>query len=211
MTALHQGHAEHDHPRWLKLNNPIVEESGEDTFTITTPPDTDIWRPSITADNFTAPYLYLACKTAQFQRVAVTVNAQWKTLYDQGGIAIVFPSRDGSPNKWIKIGIEFTDGAPALGVVATDRFSDWSLSPMDPMSASTARFEAVRSATKMWIYVIIGGHRRALREITWAFLEDRGEVGAEMLVGVYAAKPTRDEGSPEQGLAVTFKDLEISY
>ena len=135
-------------------------------------------------------------------------------LIDQGGLAIVFPSANNSAlgAKWIKSGLEVpdTDGIPAMGTVATYAFSDWSLSPIVPVNATSARFEAERSTTELWIYRLgEGGERQQLREVTWAFLEERGEPEAEMWVGVYAAKPTEEADNPDQGLTVTFSDLQV--
>ena len=75
----------------------------------------------------------------------------------------------------------------------------------------TARFEAVRDETTLWVYVVVGGKRQALREVKWAFLDEGegGEKGLEMKVGVYAAKPTPDAGDEKGGCEVTFEDLEL--
>jgi hypothetical protein len=47
-----------------------------------------------------------------------------------------------------------------------------------------------------------------LREVTWAFLEERGKKGAELWVGLYAAKPTYNE-NPTEKLTVDFTDISI--
>lgn len=131
---------------WKRLNNPIVKHTGSKAFTITAPPATDIWRPNVTADNFTAPYVYRVCKTADFQRIAVTITADWKTRYDQGGIAIFFPGK--KPYKWIKTGIEMENGVPQLGTVTTYAFSDWSLSPVVPKGTKSATFLVERNTSE---------------------------------------------------------------
>ncbi|KAI5363084.1 hypothetical protein Slin15195_G104610 [Septoria linicola] len=197
---------------WHRLNNPILKHTGPNkSFTLTAPPATDIWRPNTTSDNFTAPYVYRICSTASFQRISVTINADWKTRYDQGGIAIVFPNgkKGVKGAKWIKTGIEFENGAPQLGTVGTYAFSDWSLSPVVPKGGKSARFVVERNTTELWVYNVVKNERYPLRELTWAFLEDRDKKNAEMWVGVYAAKPIYTEGTPSQNLSVEFKDLRI--
>lgn len=157
-------------------------------------------------NNFTAPYLYTQVKTADFQSVSVTVEANWTTLFDQGGLTITFP-KDNTPLQWIKAGIEYTDGAPFLGVVGTDKLSDWSLSPMSGDSdPGTATIEIVRDGKDAWVYVLEGTERRSLRQITWAFNENPPDY---MNVGIYAAKPTRETGVGHEfdPLAVTFKSF----
>ncbi|TKA74213.1 hypothetical protein B0A55_06297 [Friedmanniomyces simplex] len=209
-------------PTWHAANGAILPQNTSTKFTITAPPKTDIWRPNSTpsADVLNAPYLYTTLTPTTFTRLRAKVTVPWKTQFDQGGLLLAFPSpspasSDGGEDghgqnwRWIKAGIEFFEGKPALGVVATDRFSDWSLAPMpgpSPAQQQSAEFEAVRDGTTLWVYVIVDGERRALREVKWAFVGV--EEGAEVRVGVYAAKPTPDEGDEEgRGIEVGFSGL----
>jgi hypothetical protein len=41
---------------------------------------------------FNAPLIYKKISLSSFQRVRVTVSADWKTLYDQGGLVFILPS-----------------------------------------------------------------------------------------------------------------------
>ncbi|KAF2761440.1 hypothetical protein EJ05DRAFT_497991 [Pseudovirgaria hyperparasitica] len=176
-------------------------------FTITAPPATDIWRPAFDKDNFTAPFLYTTILTSKFVSMRVCVSGPWKTRYDQGGLVITFPVPGTGPLRWVKAGIEFEAGAPNLGVVATDRLSDWSLSPIADRQ-NEAEFELERDGMDLWVYVVESGVRRALRQVTWAFNEG---VGEEIDVGLYAAKPTYEpEGTGGDGtLLVTFKGFRL--
>lgn len=202
--------------KWHWRNNPGVHPISPigRSITIQVPPDTDIWRPAIAKHNFTAPYLYTTVATAHFQSVQVTVTAPWKTLYDQGGLVLAFPNRH-NPNatRFIKAGIEFNDGAPALGVVATDILSDWSLSPITEKQTTAdakATILVERDGTDAWVYVVEneGETKRALRQVTWAFNEDDDGQGLarEVEVGIYGAKPTEEsgEGHARDEIAVTF-------
>lgn len=199
---------------WKTLNHPEIHVKDHKSFSITTPPATDLWRPNAEpkSDNFTVPYVYREIKANKFTSVAVTVNADWKTRYDQGGIAIIFPGP--KPLKWVKTGIEVENGAPQYGTVGTYAFSDWSLSPIQPQNSTTARFIVERSGSEMWVYVLNDAKnpdagRYPLREVTWAFLEDRAGDDVVLQVGVYAGKPTYSANSSTEGLEVHFSDLVI--
>ncbi|KAL7819706.1 hypothetical protein V8C26DRAFT_25402 [Trichoderma gracile] len=221
--------------KWHWLNNPGIKPISPigRTVTIQVPPDTDIWRPALSKHNFTAPYLYTVVPASRFRSVQVTVAAPWKTLYDQGGLVVTFPSNnrhhhdDGNANltRFIKAGIEFNDGAPALGVVATDILSDWSLSPLITEQTQTQTAEkkkedakatilVERDGTDAWVYVLEGQGRtrRALRQVTWAFNEDDAQgLAREIEVGIYGAKPTEEagEGHARDGIAVTFSGFAL--
>lgn len=177
-------------------------------FKIHTPPNTDIWRPSPDEDRFNAPFIYTSLKSSDFKKVSATISADWKTLYDQGGLLFVWPAEEQKHSKWIKFGIEHFTGKPLLGVVGCDRFSDWSVCPLPIATATHATFEAVREDTTLWIYLVFNEERRPLREIKWAFLEDR-KTDAELWVGVYAAKPTAERDNADQGIEVVFRDLKL--
>lgn len=80
------------------------------------------------------------------------------------------------------------------------------------------------NTAELWIYNILKNHQRyPLREIAWAFLENRGnnnnnihkktkKKNAEIWVGVYVAKPnysTTGKRKAEKKLSVEFRDLRI--
>lgn len=98
-----------------------------------------------------------------------------------------------------------------MSVVGTDRYSDWSLSPVpEEGGEGEVRIRVAREGDTLWVYAVLGdGGKRPLREIKWAWMEGR-EADAELQVGVCAAKP--GEGKDEEDLEVTFKDwvLEVS-
>ncbi|KAL1589135.1 hypothetical protein WHR41_01977 [Cladosporium halotolerans] len=180
-------------------------------FTIPTPPKTDIWRRTTRGDmEFNAPGVGARIPVSAFKSLAATVSGPWKTQFDQGGILIAFPPSPGADlhgSQWIKAGIEFFNGEPKLGVVGTDRFSDWSLCPMFE-EGGRASFVAEREGDTIWVYVFVKGKKEPLREVKWADLEGRAE-GAEMWVGVYGAKPTPEEGDAKAGIDVAFESFKI--
>lgn len=91
-------------------------------------------------------------------------------------------------------------------MVGTDRFSDWSLSPLPKGGKDgEVRIRVEREGSTLWVHCLLeGGGKRALREIKWAWMEGR-EADAELLVGVCAAKPAEGEG--EGDLEVVFDDF----
>ena len=198
-------------------------------FTITAPPQTDIWRKPPHTDIFTAPILYRTFPLATFRRARVTVSAGWKTLYDQGGLFFARPESDGV-KKWVKAGVEFFDGRACASVVAAERWADWSLATIEEEGGSvTVEFArepppsvvgsgetgtGSKKVPSLWVYLVEGGRRRPIREIKWPFVRDDGvvvgeEEGEECWVGVYAAKPTAEQADPGEGLDVRFGGLTI--
>lgn len=176
---------------WQAEYGAEVPKELDSSFKITALPKTDIWRRGDDDDVFNAPMIYQTVKGSHFKKIEVTVFAPWRTKYDQGGLVINFPSKNG-PSKWIKAGIEFFESKAVLGVVGTDRYSDWSLAPLDAGYHQKARFVATREDKTLWIHAAQEGKELVpLREVKWAFLEGRDE-DAEVQIGVYAAKPTQD-------------------
>lgn len=59
----------------------------------------------------------------------VTVKAQWKTKFDQGGLCLILPNGSergegqvGVGRRWVKTGVEFMDGKAHVSTVACDRW-----------------------------------------------------------------------------------------
>lgn len=188
--------------KFANTNNGIPATTDLNTgFTIKAPTSSDIWAKPPSKTPFNAPILHRACKLSSFNRARVHVAANWRYLYDQGGLILVLHRADGS-RKWVKTGIEFTHGKPHVGTVAKDNWADWSLLPV-PGEAQSVTVELCREADgSLWVYTLAGVQRNPIRKITWAFQE---QDTTEAWIGVYAAKPSA-EG---EDLAVTYKQLEI--
>jgi regulation of enolase protein 1 (concanavalin A-like superfamily) len=188
------------------------------TFTLTASAPTDIWRKPPDLDVFTAPIAYQSLPISAFLSARVTVSAEWKTLYDQGGLVIVLPPKKSavSPEqkRWVKAGIEFYQGRPFMSVVAADEWADWSLVPLSEDNARdgqvTVEIERDREedgnlgSVLRLLVVEESGKKTPIREVTWAFHGVEEE--EEMWVGLFAAKPTTSE---VKELVVSFEGFEI--
>ncbi|KAL2039507.1 hypothetical protein N7G274_007779 [Stereocaulon virgatum] len=210
------------HTANLSPNQPPLTDHLPSTFNLLAPPGTDIWRKPPSTSTFNAPLLYRSLPLSRFRRVRVTVSADWKTLYDQGGLCLALPIPEGQSSehlgerRWIKTGIEFYNGGPQVSTVACDRWADWSLLPLPnvSMGASSVTIGMEREVldgkkgSTLWVYILEGVEKRAVREVTWVFGEEQDTVG-DCWVGVYAAKPTKDEGKSERELDVQFGGLVV--
>nr|POE89926.1 uncharacterized protein CFP56_20395 [Quercus suber] len=199
---------------WHQVNtNDLVPAAGATTITLVARELTDIWRASPQRDIFTGPVNYQKIPISTFWRAAVSFSATWKTLYDQGGLLLVFPQPDNQPRKWLKAGIEFFNGAPHFGTVGCDRYSDWAMTPLPHgYDKPNARIEAVMEGSTLWIYYIdTEGKKVPLREVKWTPLSNPvpGSENDEMWVGVYAAKPKTDADQSSAELEVKFWDWEL--
>jgi len=142
------------------------------TFTLSAPPGTDIWRKPPHLDSFNAPILYRTLALSSFRRARVSISAEWKTRFDQGGLCLILPSPATATDerKWLKTGIEFFHGGPHVSTVACDRWADWSLVPAASGAAVTVEIEREfvhgEPTSTLRVYVVEGLERRPVREVT---------------------------------------------
>jgi regulation of enolase protein 1 (concanavalin A-like superfamily) len=180
-------------------------------FSIIAEPGTDLWRKPPSHCKFDAPMLYQKVKLDSLKAARVTVSANWKTLYDQGGLVLVLPQKEG-PRKWVKAGIEFSHGKVHASTVACDAWADWSLS-MQQLPGNIFTIELEREVvdgkpgSTLWVYGYEGAERLPLREVTWVF--EKADQAEDCWIGAFAAKPTRDEDDPNKALEVSFSHFEI--
>jgi uncharacterized protein len=105
------------HGHWL--NRPTTFSVSDDDLCVTTEPNTDFWRKThygFVRDN---GHFYAFESTDGFT-AQVRVQAQFDHLYDQAGLMVRIDE-----NRWVKTGIEFSDGYALLGSVLTNEASDW--------------------------------------------------------------------------------------
>jgi regulation of enolase protein 1 (concanavalin A-like superfamily) len=180
----------------------LLPENFPDHFEIDCPPDTDIWEKPPTTHSFNGPIIYRSFPVSAFQSAKVTVSADWKHKYDQGGLCLVI-NPNNKHKQWVKTGIEYLESRPNVSTVATDRWSDWSLRPMPGGSDVGMTIEIVSEDDgSLWVYLVEAEKRIPIREVTWWADVDKE---AECWIGVYAAKPAKE---PEN-LVVTFDQLAV--
>ncbi|YCH20876.1 DUF1349 domain-containing protein [Pseudomonas sp. D1-3] len=111
-----------DFRRGQWLNRPATSAVSEHSLTITTDPETDFWREThygFTRD--TGHFLGIA--TADEFTATIRIQGEFRSLYDQAGLMVRIDEK-----RWVKTGVEFTDGQAFLSTVVTDGKSDWSVS-----------------------------------------------------------------------------------
>lgn len=105
--------------RWL--NEPAKWSLASGTLVLTTDAATDFWREThygFRRDNGH----FLGVATADAFTAEVRVRADYRSLYDQAGLMLRLDE-----TRWVKAGVEFSDGHHCLSVVVTDGRSDWSV------------------------------------------------------------------------------------
>ncbi len=114
-----------------------VEPNGE--LTLVTDQGTDFWRE--THYGFTRDSgHFLGFPTGDAFTAQLRIRGRYEKLYDQAGIMVRLDER-----RWVKAGIELSDGKAMLSSVLTDGRSDWATGPYagDPgdfwMRATVAR------------------------------------------------------------------------
>ncbi|KJF67484.1 DUF1349 domain-containing protein [Rhizobium nepotum] len=104
------------------LNEPAVWDATETGLTLTTDANTDFWRE--THYGFTRDSgHFFGVPTGDGFTARVRVQGEFRSLYDQAGLMVRIDE-----NRWVKTGVEFTDGERFLSTVITDGKSDWSVS-----------------------------------------------------------------------------------
>lgn len=166
-----------------------TDASGD--LTLVTDRATDFWREThygFTRDSghflgFAAP----AAFTAQLR-----IRGEYQQLYDQAGIMVRVDER-----RWIKAGIELSDGRAMLSSVLTDGRSDWATSPYahDPRD--------------FWMRVTVAKGVMRLQASTdgieWPLVRLAPfPVASSYRVGPMACTPERE------GLGARFSDLRIT-
>ncbi|PVZ13956.1 MULTISPECIES: DUF1349 domain-containing protein [unclassified Pseudomonas] len=137
--------------RWL--NPPTLSEVSKHSLTITTDEKTDFWRE--THYGFTRDTgHFLGVTTPDGFTAKIRIQGAFRSLYDQAGLMVRIDER-----RWVKTGVEFTDGEAFLSTVVTNGQSDWSVSqPFKALedfylrvtlAAGTLRIQASRD-TRVW-------------------------------------------------------------
>jgi len=175
--------------RWL--NEPADWKGDAASLEFRTGDTTDFWRKTFYGFIRDNGHAFLRKVSGDFTAGAVVLG-DYRELYDQAGLFLRIDE-----TRWIKTGIEFTDGLMHFSVVVTNGVSDWSVIPLhdakptDPVSVRLTRHDdAVR------VQFSIGGAPWQMARLC-PFPADDAEVG------VMACSPQR------AGFLARFRDLEI--
>ena len=101
------------------INEPATWSEEDGSLSVVTDEETDFWRETWYGFERFSGHIYATEAAGDFT-FQVRVRADFSTLYDQAGIMLMQDARH-----WLKAGIEYNDGAPAIGSVLTLGTSDW--------------------------------------------------------------------------------------
>jgi len=101
-----------------------------DTLTVETGYKTDLWNETFYGFRRLNGHFLYSEVTGDFS-CEVTLHARFEELYDQLGLMV-----RSDDQRWLKTGLEYSDGAVQMSTVLTRDFSDWSASPVTPKSAA---------------------------------------------------------------------------
>jgi regulation of enolase protein 1 (concanavalin A-like superfamily) len=107
--------------RWL--NPPQHWSLAAEGLSVTTDHGTDFWRETHYGFIRDSGH-FLGCDTPGDFTASLRIRARYEALYDQAGIMVRL-----GPDRWIKAGLEWSDGVAMLGSVLTLDRSDWATGP----------------------------------------------------------------------------------
>jgi len=107
------------------LNEPERWSAQGDSLQIITDKATDFWRETHYGFNRDSGH-FLGFPTAEAFTAELRVQGDFQAFYDQAGLMVRIDAR-----RWVKAGIEFSDGRAMLASVLTDGRSDWATAPYE--------------------------------------------------------------------------------
>lgn len=107
------------------INEPAVWRNENAHLTVVTDGQTDFWRETWYGFTRFSGHVW-ACETDKDFTFQARIRADFHTLYDQAGIMFIADEQH-----WLKAGIEYNDGQPAMGSVLTQGGSDWATGPFN--------------------------------------------------------------------------------
>jgi regulation of enolase protein 1 (concanavalin A-like superfamily) len=104
------------------LNEPQSWKAADAGLTMTTDAKTDFWRETYYGFTRDSGH-FLGFAAGDSFTATIRIRGEFRALYDQAGLMVRIDE-----TKWVKTGVEFTDGELFLSTVVTDGKSDWSVS-----------------------------------------------------------------------------------
>lgn len=172
------------------LNQPANSLANEAGLTMTTDAKTDFWRETYYGFTRDSGH-FLGFPTADGFTAKIRIQGEFRTLYDQAGLMVRIDEK-----RWVKTGVEFTDGELFLSTVVTDGKSDWSVSqPFKELEDFYIRVTLANGALRI----------QASRDgLFWPLLRLAPfPVASHYEVGPTACTPERS------GLTIRFSEFEI--
>ncbi len=176
--------------RWL--NAPRSWRAGPNgELTLVTDRGTDFWRE--THYGFTRDSgHFLGFPTGDAFTAQLRIRGRYEKLYDQAGIMVRVDER-----RWVKAGIELSDGRAMLSSVLTDGRSDWATGPY---AGDAADFWMRATVAKGVLRLQVSADGQSWPLVRLAPFP----VASAYQVGPMACTPERE------GLEVRFSDLQIT-
>jgi regulation of enolase protein 1 (concanavalin A-like superfamily) len=115
-----------------------VDEDGPDLL-VTAAEGSDAWRHTAYGFVHDDAHALLAPLDAP-GAVEVTFDVDYDRQFDQAGLMV-----RADAERWVKAGVEFSDGVPQLGAVVTLGRSDWSVAPVPEWAGRRVTVRASRS------------------------------------------------------------------
>lgn len=172
-------------------NEPVDARITADGLAVTAREGSDAWR--LTSYGFVHDTAHaLVAPLPHDTAVEVTFRADFAAQFDQAGVFLRVDEE-----RWIKAGVEHSDGTDSLGAVVTNGFSDWSLAPVAEWSGRAVTVRASRSGDAVTIRARVDDEPWRLVRV--APLDPRAAVFA----GPFCCAPSRS------GLTVLFTSWRV--
>jgi regulation of enolase protein 1 (concanavalin A-like superfamily) len=168
------------------LNPPPQATIDGNRVTLTTGDRTDFWRKTHYGFIRDTGHFLHHPVNGDFS-AEVTIAARFDALYDQAGLMLRIDE-----TRWVKAGIEMTDGQPFFSTVITNDRSDWSVAAL-PFNADRIRLRLTRHADAIRVQVQRPDGGWLMTRL--GYLE-----GGAAQVGIMACSPER------AGFAASFLD-----
>ncbi|QOZ43798.1 DUF1349 domain-containing protein [Bradyrhizobium sp. CCBAU 53340] len=173
------------------LNEPKQWSTQNDGLQIVTDQATDFWRETHYGFSRDSGH-FLGFPTADAFTAELHVQADFSSLYDQAGIMVRIDA-----HRWVKAGIEFSDGRAMLASVLTDGQSDWATAPYEHDARD---FQVRATVTNGVLRLQVSADSRV-----WPLMRLAPfPVARSYLVGPMACTPER------AGLKVTFPTFRLT-
>lgn len=173
------------------LNPPADWRGDESALELTTGAKTDFWRHTFYGFVRDSGHAWLRPVSGDFT-ASVRVRGGYEQLYDQAGLMLRVDER-----RWIKAGIEFTDGMMHFSVVVTSGVSDWSVIPLpDATPDDEVAIRLTRHGDAVRVQFSVAGSLWRLARLC-PFPADDAEIG------VMACSPERS------GFRAAFRDVAV--